>query len=143
MNRHLAQLNIARFLKPEDEQANRGFTDNLDRINALAENQPGFVWRMVGDGQGVQAFDNDCIVNISVWQDLESLSAFVYRNKDHRDIMRQRGQWFTQLDVHLVLWWVEPSHTPSIEEAAAKLEYLRLNGPSEAAFTFREPYSRP
>jgi len=43
---HLAQLNIARLLKPIDHPQIAEFVDNLDRINALAENIKGFVWRL-------------------------------------------------------------------------------------------------
>ena len=43
---HIAQLNIGRFRFPTDDPRMAGFMDNLDRVNALAERSPGFVWRM-------------------------------------------------------------------------------------------------
>ena len=46
----LAQINIGLFRYPVDAPEMRGFTDNLGRINALAEQQPGFLWRLVGEG---------------------------------------------------------------------------------------------
>jgi hypothetical protein len=41
MASHLAQLNIGRLLV--------GFVDGLDRINQLADQSPGFVWRLQSD----------------------------------------------------------------------------------------------
>ncbi len=144
---HLAQLNIARFRKPIEDPVNADFVNNLDRVNAVAEAQPGFVWRLVGDGNDatdVQAYDDPNIaVNLSVWESLDDLVAFAYRNTDHLQIMRRRKEWFEKMDFYLVLWWVPAGHEPSIEEARAKLEYLEANGPSVDAFTFAAPYSQP
>ncbi len=41
----LAQLNIATLRAPLDSPELKDFVDNLDRINALAEQSDGFVWR--------------------------------------------------------------------------------------------------
>jgi len=40
---HIAQLNIAKLLAPIDSPQLSDFVANLDRINALAEESPGFV----------------------------------------------------------------------------------------------------
>lgn len=147
MNYHLAQLNIARFRLPQEHPDNAEFIDNLDRVNAIAEAQEGFVWRLVGEQNNaldVAAFDDlNVITNMSVWSSLESLSAFVYRNKEHSAIMRRRAQWFENIDFHLVLWWVKQGHIPSLDEAKAKLELLSEIGSSENAFTFKEPFPSP
>ena len=50
MDYQLAQLNIARFTKPAEHPDNADFVNNLDRVNAIAESQPGFVWRLIGAG---------------------------------------------------------------------------------------------
>ena len=42
----LAQLNIARLLAPIDSEQLVDFVANLDRINALADQSPGFIWRL-------------------------------------------------------------------------------------------------
>ena len=42
----LAQLNIARMKEPLESPTMADFVANLDRINALAESSPGFVWRL-------------------------------------------------------------------------------------------------
>ena len=49
MEKHLAQMNIARMLYPLDDPKMEGFTSQLETINALAERSPGFVWRLKDD----------------------------------------------------------------------------------------------
>ena len=147
MKYHLAQLNIARFLQPQSHPDNADFVNNLDRVNAIAESHPGFVWRLTGEGNNamdIQAFDDpDVAVNLSVWKDMEALADFVYRNDDHLTIMRRRKEWFEKMEFYLVLWWVEEGHTPTVDEAKEKLNSLIEVGPSESAFTFRHPYPAP
>ncbi|MFC3192732.1 DUF3291 domain-containing protein [Marinicella sediminis] len=147
MKYQLAQLNIAQFRLPQEHPANADFVNNLDRVNALAESHPGFVWRFTGEGNDaldVQAFTDPLIaVNLSVWQDVYSLVDFVYRNAGHTQIMRRRKEWFDKLDVHMVLWWVEQGRIPSLEEAKIRLELLRINGPTDAAFTFKHAFAPP
>lgn len=80
------------------------------------------------------------IVNLSVWQSLEALRAFAY-DSAHVDVLRRRREWFERaVAAHLVLWWVPAGHRPTVEEALARLERLRADGPSPAAFTFRTPF---
>ena len=144
---HLAQLNIARFSLPKEHPDNSEFIDNLDRVNAIAEAQPGFIWRMTGDGNDaldLQACDDPQIIsNVSLWTDIESLGAFVYRNDEHRKIMRKRQQWFEKIDFHLVLWWVEEGTIPTLQEAIQRLEILNKKGPNKEAFTFKQPFPAP
>lgn len=47
---HLAQINIGRFIKPQDDSANADFMNALDAVNAIADASPGFIWRLVGEG---------------------------------------------------------------------------------------------
>lgn len=147
MQYQLAELNIAKFRLPQDHDVNADFVNSLDRVNALAEAAPGFIWRFTGSGNDamdVQAFgDPNIIINLSVWSDVQSLVNFVYRNDDHKSIMRRRKEWFDKIDFHLVLWWVEEDKRPTIEEAKIRLELLRRNGPSYSAFTFKKPYVAP
>lgn len=147
MNYQLAQVNIAKFRVPQEDPVNADFVNNLDRVNEIAENEPGFVWRFKGaenNALDIQAFDDPNIaINMSVWSDIKSLVNFVYRNKDHTDIMRRRKEWFDKIDFYMVLWWIEEGRTPTIEEAKIRLELLRHNGPSYSAFTFAKPYPAP
>ena len=43
---HLAQINVAHVRGGPEDAFMAGFFDNLDRINKLAEDSPGFVWRL-------------------------------------------------------------------------------------------------
>jgi hypothetical protein len=142
----LAQLNVAALKAPLDSPELKDFVDNLDRINALAENSPGFVWRLVGDGNdatSLRPLGDNIIVNMSVWRDVKSLSDFAYKSA-HVEIMRRKREWFTRMgNAYLALWWVPEGHEPTVAEAVAKLEHLRQYGPSAEAFTFGEAYSAP
>lgn len=144
---HLAQLNIARFRLPPEDPVNADFMNALDTVNKTAEAQPGFVWRFTGEGGNavdVRAFDDPNIVlNMSVWEDMETLAAFAYRNEAHRSIMRRRREWFEEIEFYLVLWWVEADHRPTIEEAKERLDLLRRKGPTAQAFTFKRPFPAP
>jgi hypothetical protein len=144
---HLAQINIAKFRLPATHPANAEFVANLDRINAIAEAQPGFIWRLKGEGSDaldIKAFeDPDIAINMSVWTDLESLTAFVYRNADHREIMRRRREWFDHVETYMALWWIPSAHVPTPEEGKARLDLLALHGPTPAAFVFRKPFPPP
>ena len=143
---HLAQINIGTLKAPMDAPETAGFADNLDRINAMAEDQPGFVWRLTGEGNNatdIHMFDDPLrLMNMSVWTDPEALAAFVYRTS-HRDLMRRRTEWFHRLELFMCLWWVPVGHIPTPEEGIARLEILRRRGPCAEAFTFREPYPAP
>ena len=141
---HLAQVNIATFKLPQDHAQNQPFVDALDEVNAIAEAQPGFIWRLVGDGNDaldVQPFENPLVaINLSVWTDLEALGAFVYRNPAHTSIMRRRRDWFERMSVYQALWWVNAGELPGVADAQQRLAWLQAHGPSAKAFTFKQPF---
>ena len=143
----LAEINIATFRRPISDPVNASFIAELDRVNALAEAAPGFIWRLVGEGNDaldVRAFDDPNVaINMSVWQDVDALAKFVYRSEGHRAIMRRRREWFDRMEFHLALWWVEAGHRPSIAEGKARLDLLSRIGPSAQAFLFSKPFAPP
>ncbi len=143
---HLAQINVGTLKAPMDAPETAGFANNLDRINALADAQPGFVWRLVGEGGNATDIlmwdDPLMLLNMSVWTDIESLASYVYRTA-HRDVMRQRAQWFEKVETYMCLWWVPAGHIPTPRDAIVRLETLRRLGPTPEAFTFREPFPAP
>jgi hypothetical protein len=144
---HVAQLNVARFRFPLDSPEMADFMNGLEPVNALAERSPGFVWRLVG-AEGLGATDirgplgDDVIMNMSVWESLESLRDFTYHS-GHLDYLRRRREWLHHegLGAHLVLWWIEQGHIPTVDEAAQRLAHLVANGPSGYAFTLRDAMS--
>ncbi|MGR8918454.1 MAG: DUF3291 domain-containing protein [Gammaproteobacteria bacterium] len=142
----LAQLNIAHMLEPIDSPRLADFVANLDRINALAEQSPGFVWRLQteeGNATAIRTFGDDMLVNLSVWTDVESLHDYVFKTA-HIEIMRRRKQWFARMrEAYAVLWWVPAGHRPGPEEAKVRLTHLREYGPGPDAFTFKRPFPPP
>jgi hypothetical protein len=147
MTFHLAEINIARFRLPIDHPVNADFIANLDRVNAIAETQPGFIWRLTGEGNNaldVRAFEDPNIaVNMSVWESMEALANFAYRNEGHREIMRRRREWFDKMEIYLALWWIPAGTVPTIAEGRSRLETLARVGPSPAAFLFNRPFPAP
>lgn len=145
---HLAQLNIARALGETDDPVMAEFMANLDDINALAEDSPGFVWRLQtdeGDATSVRAFDDPLmLLNLTVWADVESLHAYVY-DSGHVEFLRRRREWFEPvagLPV-TVMWWIRAGSIPTVDEAVAKLHALAENGSTPNAFTFRDRFGPP
>jgi len=143
LNHELAQLNIAHLLAPIDSPVLADFVANLDRINLLAEQAPGYVWRLqtdTGNATDIRDFGEEFIVNLSLWKDIDSLFDYVYKSA-HVEIMRRRKEWFQKMaEAHTVLWWVPAGHRPTLTEAKAKLKLLQANGPTAEAFTFKQPF---
>jgi len=145
MNFHLAQLNIGRILAPLDSPAMADFTGNLDRINALAESSPGFIWRLKDDANNATSIqiydDNRIIVNMSVWNSFDELYAYVYKSM-HTEFLKRRREWFEKMgELYHVLWHVPSGHLPEVAEARERLEHLRMHGETPYAFSFKKTFS--
>ena len=138
-NVHLAQINIGRIKAPFDDPSMSGFVSRLDEINALADRSPGFVWRLqteAGNATELRPFGDDRIaINMSVWESLEHLRAYVYGSA-HAAVLRQRRDWFETFDrVFLALWWIPAGHIPTVQEAVERLEFRRKHGDTAVAFS--------
>ena len=126
---HLAQANIGRFRAPLATATMEGFRTQLDPINALADQSPGFVWRLQtedGNATAIRPYADDDLmaINLSVWESLESLQHFVYKS-GHVDVLRGRKQWFEQLEGPiLVLWWIPAADIPTVNDAQERLQHL-------------------
>lgn len=142
---NLAQVNIARMLAPIDSPVMADFVNNLDRINAIAEESKGFVWRLTGDENDATALrvfeDNFLIINMSVWESRDALFDFTYKS-DHVAIFSRRKEWFSNIkDMHMVLWFVEAGREPSPEEAKIRLNHLNEHGATPFAFSFKDKFT--
>ncbi len=138
MARQLAQFNIGRLKGANGDPHMAGFFDNLDRINALAERMPGFVWRLqaVGgaDSALMMAGDEGLAFTLSVWESIEALEAFVWQTA-HAKIYNRKAEFFeNHATPNLVMWWIEAGHIPTVEEARERLARLTADGASEFAF---------
>jgi hypothetical protein len=144
---HVAQVNLARPLEPLDSELLREFVEALDPVNAVADSAPGFVWRLQteeGNATGVPVFDDDSlIVNMSVWESIEALRAFVYTAPAHLAVMKRRREWFSRMETHLALWWIPAGHVPTVAEAEERVTLLSAIGPSPDAFSFRRHFPPP
>lgn len=137
----IAQINIGRIRAPLEDPLMAGFVERLAEINALAEQSPGFVWRLqtpAGDATYLRPYDDDRIlINMSVWESAEALKTYAYRSA-HAELLRQRQQWFEPFTgAYLALWWVPVGHRPGVDEAKKRLAHLNQHGPSQFAFTFK------
>lgn len=141
---HLAQINIARMLAPIDDPIMAEFVAQLAPVNALADQSPGFVWRLqteAGDATSIKVYDDDfIIVNLTVWETVDALREFVYKSA-HQRVLRDRKRWFERFDgPYYALWWIPDGQLPSIEEGKERLDYLRQQGDSEFAFSFKHVF---
>ncbi len=53
---YLAQLNIAKAKAPMEDPLLKEFVDNLEPINQLAEQSPGFIWRLQDESGAATSF---------------------------------------------------------------------------------------
>ncbi|WP_037570366.1 DUF3291 domain-containing protein [Phaeacidiphilus oryzae] len=145
----LAQVNVGHIVAPLESPELADFVANLPEINALADGSPGFVWRMVDEGGADNTMlrpdsaDRLLLLNCSVWESLAALRAYVYQSA-HLRVLSRRREWFVRhVEAHQALWWVPAGHRPTVPEATARLALLRELGPTQRAFTFREPFPAP
>ncbi len=141
---HIAQINIGMMVAPTDDPAVAEFMDNLDRINALADEAEGFVWRLQtesGNATDIQIFSNPLeLVNMSVWQTVEALKKYVYRS-EHLEFFRRRPEWFEPDAKRVALWWVKAGTLPELADAVRRVEFLEQHGPSPYAFGFAKVHA--
>jgi hypothetical protein len=140
----LAQVNISRLKFPLDSPELKDFVDALDPVNADAEAADGYVWRLQseeGNATDVKVFGDDwLIINMTVWRDVNALTAYMYQGR-HREMLSRRREWFERVqEAMTTLWWVPTGHRPTVAEAEARLLHLRANGPTPYAFTLRTSF---
>jgi hypothetical protein len=128
---------------PLDDPSMADFVARLDEINALADESPGFVWRLQSEGGEAPAtylrpFEDDRILfNLSVWKTVDEFKEYVYLTA-HGEVMRKRREWFEKFKgMYLAMWWVKAGHIPTVAEAKQRLEYLEAHGETAHAFTFK------
>ena len=148
---HLAQVNIARLRAPLNGPQMTGLRARVDEMNLLAEQSPGYVWRLHGEivteeilnvfSRYVVPFDPALLFyKLSVWKSVEHLQHFV-TNTAHAEILRNRNRWMAAFErATLALWWIQAGHMPTIAESAETLMSVDRNGPTESAFTFRRTF---
>ena len=144
---HLAQVNIGRILAPMDSPVMAEFKANLDPINALAEAAPGFIWRLQSDSGNatdlVYSEDPFELVNMSVWESMESLRGYAYKSH-HLEFFKRRAEWFEKAtQPTYALWWIQAGHIPTVSEAKDRLNHYRKQGATQYSFSFSQPFPKP
>jgi hypothetical protein len=141
MTMHLAQFNIARIRHPLDDPRMAEFVENVARVNALAEQIDGFVWRLKdasGHAMNMTVYDDPAILpNLTVWRNPQALERFVWQTL-HGRFYRRREDWFDKIETPLVMWWVAEGEQSSLEDGVARLEHLKTRGPSDYAFGWEQ-----
>ena len=145
MEFQLAQVNVARLRAPLESRDLVGFRAVMDPIGRLAEESPGFVWRLESGHRDRPVVRTDdgitTVVNISVWESYEALHAFAYRS-GHGALVRHRAEWFLPTpQPSTALWWVSAGQRPTAEEGVRRLAVLRAYGPSPRSFGLRRRFA--
>ncbi len=145
---HVCHLNIGPAKAPLFDPLMEGFVSRLVEINTIASQSPGFVWQLQVDIYNPEHLawygEPGLLFNFSIWDSLEALHHFTYKNPDHAQMMKSRKQWFGDMDgPNYVLWWTEAGTIPSLMEAKARIAHLKQHGPSSEAFTFKDPFPPP
>jgi hypothetical protein len=143
---HLAQVNIARMRAPLDDPQMADFMNNLAVINALAEQTPGFVWRLkdeIGDATSIRVFeDKRILVNMSVWESIDALFQYAYYSQ-HADFFRRRMEWFRENGYAVAGDLVDsrgpPTHIARSQRAAGNYRRQRADIPR---FHFQAAFQR-
>ena len=144
---HLAQINIGKLVAPHGDPRVQPFFDALDRVNALADVSPGFVWRLQDDSGNAMGIsyspDPMLAVNMSVWRDADALFEFVYRSS-HTPVMARRRDYFQKFDgTFQALWWLPAGEFPTVSDGLSRLWLLDRFGPCPQAFTFKARFPAP
>ena len=136
----IAQMNWGRMLHSLSDPRMSEFSDALERVYKDAENHPGFRWRISDEAAAVQleqlGFDDKVSATVSVWDSVDALRAYTYET-EHGVFLRRAKEWFEKVEgPQLVIWPVEGLAMPTFAEAFARLERLRKEGPTDAAYAW-------
>ena len=119
-NHHLAQLNIGRIRYEVDDPRMADFVDNLDdrerarrahrRLRLALSGRRAATRSTCGPTTAIRMM----AVNMSVWENVESLEQYVWQTV-HKRFYGRRHEWFeTMAERYLVMWWVPAGHRPTI-----------------------------
>jgi Domain of unknown function (DUF3291) len=147
-NYHIAEINVARMKGVDiNDPIMKEFVENLDKVNGIAESSEGFVWRLKDENNNATSLnpynDEQVIINLSVWESIETLENFMYKTF-HSEFLKRRKEWFqTYGKAHTAMWWIPVGKLPTLLEAIDKLDYLQKNGPTEQVFDLRNKFTAP
>ena len=134
----IAQMNWGILKFPLTDKKMTEFNESLNKVYNLAENHPGFIWRIPDDKLESQlsdlGFDNMISATVSVWVNIASLKDYTY-NSLHGLYLKRSSEWFKKINgLQLVIWDIENNVQPTLKESFDRLKYLEDNGPSDHAY---------
>ena len=150
----MALYTFGMFLEPSEHPVNDGFHERNDPILLDIEKAPGFLARSGYDGDpgpeswGEQVYprfyvergDGWSPSTLSLWSDMESMTAFCYFGL-HAEALSRGQDWFQKPEwPPYVTWWIEPNRVPSWSEGVERHEYLHDHGPTPEAFNLKKPF---
>jgi hypothetical protein len=140
---HLVHANVARARAPLDSPLMASFVAQVEEINALARHAAGFVAQPTPSDEGA-VYAAPLLLNVSVWESVESLDAFTHQGK-HAEALERREEWFEQAGTrpNYVLYWVLEGHIVTEKEIEQRLDHLAKYGPTPYAFTFKGLFAPP
>lgn len=141
---HLCHLNIGPAQAPLHDPKMADFVANLDKINELAYQSPGFIWHLkidINNPEDLALYGvPGLLFNLSVWESIDALKNYTYQGP-HAQMMKRRREWFGEMtSPNYVLWWIPAGTLPTLEDAKKRIAHLEAYGPSPIAFNFKQAY---
>ena len=136
---HIAIFNIGKLKYDLGDACLEDYIAAAEVVSKIAERCQGFVWKTEVEERGggtSRLIDGDprIVVQLSVWEDAESLKHFLW-NTLHKKIYQRRDEWFCPLDRKtMVLWNVAEDERPELNDAVERLDALRAYGATDYAY---------
>jgi hypothetical protein len=136
---HLIHANVALARASLEDEIMSEFVEQIDEINKLASLSPGFISQPTPSDEG-QIFKGNFLLNISIWESVESLSSFTHSGK-HAGALDNRAKWFKPQDKpNYVLFWFPAGKVPTEVEIQKRIDYLAMHGETPYAFNFNRSF---
>jgi Domain of unknown function (DUF3291) len=104
------------------------------------------VWRLQseeGNATALRPYGDDTLINLSVWKDVASLNAFIYKNPEHVAYMKRRREWFTQMKKRTWCFGGCRKTTGPPRRKPSRLGALHAHGSTPKAFAFKQAFDAP
>jgi hypothetical protein len=155
MSERIAFFTFAVLKEPVGHAAVQGFIDRIAGVYEAMDGSAGFFARSQRDVEtwehswgpmllpqcGPEGMSLDRVaMTLSLWRDLKSVAAFAYRGA-HGEALSRRTDWFMSGPwPTYAAWWIEADRQPNWAEAVERIDRLHEQGPTPAAFTFRQAF---
>ncbi len=142
----IAILTVGRLKLPDGHSATREFFTVGSELTRQAARSGHLIKEFspnrVRLPEGVIKGEGLPILTLTVWDSLSNVFHFTYSGL-HKQALRDRNKW---IEPHpdkqptYVLWWTEMVKDVSWKEAFSRYNYYLQNGPTPAAFDFKQAF---